>query len=224
MANTILDYRQTPYPDIVRGAPVGRGYRFALQFNGEADLAVGDNILIRGKVPADEHWYVLQWYVSDATAAAPAGEANGWKVQLLRQKLDRFVSPTAINGSTPPGPWTESTATAHPITWARWWDGVTYVAWDDDEVVGIDEVSPLIVRCTDPVWSLPRWDAGMEFSLESIEAEQASGFARSFVWIVVVIRYRLEDYDFKRLVREDGPGFVALNDLHMQQHRPVLGQ
>lgn len=224
MALLTRDFTGLALPNIVKGVPIGRGFLHGLTYVASANLNVDDDLMLKIKVPTDEHWYILQWLVDDNTLAA--NHPNGWKAQWLAYNLERGVSPTAsVADPTPQGKFNEPT-TAPGIglkTWLRWWDGSTYIAWEDYAASGISNAGTLIVRCTDPVWCMPRVPPGVIMNLLSSSAETASGAELTMAWEMIVLRFRLEDYDHKRLVRENGAEAVALTDVHMQQHRPILG-
>lgn len=209
------DFQQSELPDWNKGIPVGRGMLHWLIFSWATPVFPAlDTLEIIGKVPADEHWYVLQWQINDST---DAGAPNGWQVQAMFLELSGWfvfldTPPAEIGG-----------ATRGTLVWNRWWDGKDYLTWDAEAIVGLSSLSRLIVRCTDPVWSMPRWPAGTRWRVKSIQAEEPSAGGLGFNMQMVVLRFRQSDYDFKRLLQEDGVEFL-FKDLHMQEHRPVLGQ
>lgn len=210
----VLDLTQAELPDWNKGVPVGRGMLHYLVFNWFPPAFIaGDNLDVRGKVPADEHWYVLQWSVQDLTNA---NTPNGWEAQLMFLELDRWE----VTETNPPA---QLAANLGTLVWNRWWDGKDYLTWDSEAIVGFPEFSRLIVRCTDPVWSMPRWPAGMQWRTLSFASEEPSAGSLRYFTEMVVLRFRQPDYDFKRLLQEDGVEFL-FKDLHMQEHRPVLGQ
>ncbi len=223
MAQQTRDFSGLKIPDLVKGAPWGRGFLHTLTYYAEATILKDDDLILTTKVPNDEHWYILQWLVSDNTYA---GVPNGWEAQALAYNIDKSVSPKATTADpSPKGNFPEpSTAPGIGIkNWLRWWDGSTYIQWADYKDTGVEHYSVVIVRCTDPVWSMPRVRPGTQMNLISIAAENDGGGPGGLLWEVVVMRYRLEDYDFRELSKLDTPGFVALMDVHMQQHRAPLG-
>ncbi len=221
-----LDYRNNPLPDIVKGIPVGRGYRMTLRFRGTAELLVSDSIWVYIKVPTDEHWYVKQWFVDDDTAT---GLPNGWQSQVMTASFPLQQSPVMPSGAPDNGPWSEDT---NPLNWVMIWNRVgepvgaanDYIFWEDRHVNWNAEDGMLIVRCTDPVWSECRWGPGTEVRIKSLGCESAAAAPYAFEVEMNVIRYRVEDADFNQLVLVDGREKVIDTDVHMVQHYVALGE
>lgn len=222
MPTQVIDFRKAGVPKLETGVPVGRGFLHSLLYQGKVNLAVDDHLEIWAKVPNDEHWYVQQWSVLDFTNAA--GNPNGWRALTQWLELPRWKSVTGVAGTPAQGAWTEDTnPDTVALVWTEWWDGVTPIAWEDFTALPIASIPRRLIRCTDPVWSFPRWPASSDWTIKMYTASEASGDLRKINTIVNVVRFREEDADFKRLMREDGSEFL-LHDIHMEAHRPILGQ
>lgn len=222
-----IDWRRSPLPDINRGAPVGRGFLFNLDYEGSVNLAIGDDLRCNIAVPNDEHWYVLQWECRDRTDPTAPGIPNGFESQSMNLLFDRFVSPVHSPGVPDPAAWNEiSTLAAGLAVWNRWWDGVTPIYWGDWGLLGLaPQEAPLKIRCTDPVWSVCRWPPSMQAQIISTGAQVASGGLQGFDLELVVIRYRTPVEDLKRL-RNAGAsdGEILLEDTHLARHQVKLGE
>lgn len=223
MPDHFLKFEKSAIPDIIKGAPQGRGFLFNLSFQGQVlNMLAGESIELSFKVPSNEHWYILQWRVQEDTGGP--GLPNLWEALTLWYTLDRFASPLTVEAIPNAGPWTEVSGTANKVpVWNRWWDGATGIQWSDNETSGlVGPLSSFTVRASDPVWSLPRVNPGTIVMVQSQAGSRAGGASSGMALDLVVLRFRTEPEDLKRLLIGSTPGQVALDDEHEFAHRPAL--
>lgn len=201
-----------------RGRKLFRGWLHRLDYRAAAALAVGDDLALIGKVPANEHWHFLQFFCTDATA--DAGEPNAWEEQRL--EINQFLQESPQATSFVPKPkaaWTADTVFAK--NWTRvWW---RYSA-NIDLSWGVVDEDQLVVRNCDPVWSVHQLPPGTSFRLYNRNAKTASDPGELFKLHLLVWRMLEPERDMRLELRDD-PKHTLNEDLHMiaMNWRPGLG-
>lgn len=180
------DFGRTKLPPIDEGTPWLGGWMHALKLTSGVQLAVGDALRIIGRVPPDEFWQVLGILVTDLTKGGLYGQ--GWSVQVLDISLQGGSAPIASTATpTPEGAWGGTNTPRRARIWQRAWDGVTKLTWGDRSY------DQPIIEPSNPVASVLGWPAGVEWSLESHDAETVGGAEWSFAVEFVVIRMLVKD-------------------------------
>lgn len=187
MATLDLDFTACALNPRDRGIPILGGWLDRVKFNVVATgVVVGESIQIKGEVPADEFWQVLQIRVRDKTKVGSI--PNGWKWQSvsIQTPVDGSPSGSAAGGPRYTGQFTlESDPELVPV-WYRAWDGATYLTWGEETT---DDDPPLLIRPSDPVFAFHQWPRGLQYTVTSLIAEANAAAGSTYKVELIVLRF-----------------------------------
>lgn len=185
MADAVADFSRLKLLPREQGIPFldGRLHHIEYRVDSTGVLA-GERITVRGVVPWDDIWQVLQLTVEDASGTGSV--PNGWKFQGIRAVIRSMRSPTGVPGAqVVTGVCQDRSFRPFPV-WERAWDGVTYLSWGETER---DDDPLLIVQPANPVFSMHRWPAGFEFEVHSVGAETNCEAGVKYSVELIVLRF-----------------------------------